>query len=397
VVSQRAMSYAARRSSTDGQVETSIGDDGVKLPGVPRTIQPSRRAPDSIELVASPAPRDTWREVVAQDPEALPSQTPEWVDTLPPRWADASRIYVAGDGRRVVVPMARNRHGRHVVQIAGSYPHGLGYGGAIADGGVTPDLLSSVVAELDREPHTSLTVWPNPVQAARWDAAVPTAWSRVTRRAHVVDLEGGIDAVWARMPGNGRRGVRKAENAGVTVETDTSGALLPTFFQLFAESQARWAAASHEPVWLARWRARHDSVATWRCISSALAGRCSVSVAFWNGSPVASIIVLHRPNAHYTHGAMRKELAGRSYANYALHWQAITDAVARGARSYHLGESGTSASLGRFKEQFGARGHDYAEYRDERIPLSTLDATVRRAVKRAIRFREPDDATVRIG
>ena len=77
--------------------------------------------------------------------------------------------------------------------------------------------------------------------------------------------------------------------------------------------------------------------------------------------------------------------------------QAITDAVALGARSYHLGESGTSASLGRFKEQFGARGHDYAEYRDERIPLSTLDAAVRRAVKRAIRFREADATTVRNG
>jgi hypothetical protein len=265
----------------------------------------------------------------------------------------------------------------------------LGYGGVIADGGVTSELLAGVVADLARLSHTSLTIWPNPLQGPRWEAATPGTWLRVNRRAHVVDLDGGTDAVWARMPSNGRRGIRKAEKTGVTVQSDATGALLPAFFELFAASQERWADASHEPLWLARWRARRDSISTWRRISSALRGRCSVSVASWKGTPVASVIVLHLPNAHYTHGAMRKDLAGRSYANYALHWHAISEAADRGAGAYHMGESGTSDSLGRFKEQFGARPHRYAEYRSERFPFSRFETALRSGVKRMIQFRDP--------
>jgi hypothetical protein len=32
--------------------------------------------------VISPAPRDEWRAVVANDPTALPEHAPEWVDAL---------------------------------------------------------------------------------------------------------------------------------------------------------------------------------------------------------------------------------------------------------------------------------------------------------------------------
>jgi hypothetical protein len=337
-------------------------------------------------------PRDVWRDVAAGDPEALPSQTPEWLDTLPPKWVDASRMYVTRDGRRVVLPMAQNRRGRQLLRLGGSYPRGLGFGGAVADGGVTSELLSAVVADLGRDRQTRLTVWPNPLQGARWEAVVPEEWLRIPRCAHVVDLEGGVEAVWRRLSGNGRRGVRRAEKAGVVVESDTTGAFVPTFSELFAASQARWASASHEPVWLARWRARHDDAVLWQRISTLMPGRCSVSVAFLNGSPVASIVVLHAPNAHYTHGAMRKDLAGPSYANYALHWHAITDAIGRGARSYQMGESGSSASLGRFKEQFGADAVHYAEYVRESLPLTRLDASLRGAVKRVIRFREASPA-----
>jgi lipid II:glycine glycyltransferase (peptidoglycan interpeptide bridge formation enzyme) len=140
---------------------------------------------------------------------------------------------------------------------------------------------------------------------------------------------------------------------------------------------------------LARWRARHDSVATWSRISAALDGRCRVSIATWRGEPVAGVIVLDGPNTHYTHGAMRKDEAGRCYANYALHWHEIRAAAQRGARHYHMGESGSSGSLARFKRQFGAQGYEYADYRDERLPFSRVDHVVRSTVKRMIRFREP--------
>jgi hypothetical protein len=347
----------------------------------------SRSARRPVELVASPVARDMWQEIAAHDPEIVASQLPEWRDTLPPHWVDVSRVYRASDGRRVVVPMVR-RAASAGMRVDGSYPHGLGYGGAVAEGGVTEELLTAVFADIAAEHRMYLSVWPNPVQADRWEVAIPPSWLRIPRCAHVLDLSGGVDSVWARMPGNGRRGVRRAERAGVEVETDDSGRLLPVFFDLFGSSQQRWAAASHEPLWLARWRARHDTVDTWQRISRAVAGRCSVSVARVNGTPVASIIVLHGPNAHYTHGAMRKDEAGPTYANYALHWNAIVDAVGRGAGAYHMGESGSSPTLSRFKEQFGATPRHYAEYRYERLPLTRLDTAVRSTVKRVVGFRE---------
>ncbi|HEY7138095.1 MAG TPA: GNAT family N-acetyltransferase [Acidimicrobiia bacterium] len=351
------------------------------------SASPSRNAHGSVELLASPVARDLWREIADHDPEVVASQLPEWCDALPPHWVDVSRAYRASDGRRVVVPMVR-RAGSTRIPVDGSYPHGLGYGGAVAEGGVTQELLTAVLADIAAERRMYLSLWPNPVQADRWETAIPSSWLRIPRCAHVLDVSGGVDAVWARMPGNGRRGVRRAERAGVEVETDDAGRLLPVFFDLFDSSQRRWAAASHEPLWLARWRARHDTVDTWQRISRAVAGRCSVSVARVNGTPVASIIVLHGPNAHYTHGAMRKDEAGPTYANYALHWKAIVDAVGRGAGAYHMGESGSSATLARFKEQFGATARHYAEYRYERLPLTRLDTAVRSTVKRAVGFRD---------
>ncbi len=40
-----------------------------------------------------PAPRDVWREVLAADPDAVVTQSPEWTDALATRgYTDASRL-----------------------------------------------------------------------------------------------------------------------------------------------------------------------------------------------------------------------------------------------------------------------------------------------------------------
>ena len=85
---------------------------------------------------------------------------------------------------------------------------------------------------------------------------------------------------------------------------------------------------------------------------------------------------------------MNKELAAPTCANHLLEWLAIRSACAAGCDAYHLGESGPSRSLARYKEQFGARPVDYAEHRFERLPLTRADTLARSAVKRALRFRD---------
>jgi hypothetical protein len=53
-----------------------------------------------------------------------------------------------------------------------------------------------------------------------------------------------------------------------------------------------------------------------------------------------------------------------------------------------MGDSGRSATLAQFKERFGAKPFDYADYLFERMPISTARENLKRSVKWAIRFRD---------
>jgi lipid II:glycine glycyltransferase (peptidoglycan interpeptide bridge formation enzyme) len=91
---------------------------------------------------------------------------------------------------------------------------------------------------------------------------------------------------------------------------------------------------------------------------------CQIWVAWLDGRPAASIVVLrHGRSASYWRGAMDTEVAGRTQPNYLLHARAIEEACRAGCRHYHMGETGASKSLAHFKSRFGARPYDYFEYR----------------------------------
>jgi hypothetical protein len=340
--------------------------------------------------VISPAPREAWREVVASDPESLISQTPAWIDCVcaVTGSVDASRLYETADGRRLVLPMVRRRLA--LVTTEASPPAGWGMGGLISSGAVGVDDLSAVLADLARGPAARTSVRPNPLAGPLWAAARPPRAVAVPRLAHVLDLADGFATVWAkRFTGEARTAVRKAERAGLTVQCDTSGALIPVFYDLFRRSLDRWADQQHEPRALAQWRGRRrDPLAKFQQIARAMPGACHVWVAWHQGRPAASILVLQGRNAHYTRGAMDKEVAGPTRANDLLQRLAIEEACRAGCGRYHMGESGASAELAQFKTRFGARAYPYAEYHLERLPISRLDRALRAAVKRAIGFRD---------
>jgi hypothetical protein len=353
-------------------------------------VASTRRLVDASKLdVVVPAPRGAWTEVVASDPDVLAEQTPQWVDAMCAgrRWVDASRLYVTASGRRLVVPMVRSRLPA-AVAVEGSMPAHWGFGGVIAEEGVDVVDVEFVYADLARRRVVRQTIRPNPLQGDLWQAAARTAL-QVPRCAHVLDISAGADAVWKAFRSNVRRGIRVAERAGVEIERDDTGRLLPEYFELVELSRTRWAAQQNEPLWLARQRYRlYDTLDKWQRIARHLGPACVVRVARLDGTAVAGTIVLTGTNGHYTRSAMDKDRAARCYANFALHWNAIQDLCAAGARTYHLGESGTSRSLGAFKEQLGARAVPYPEVRIERLPISSADRIVRQSVKRLIGFRD---------
>lgn len=340
--------------------------------------------------VLSPAPRGLWRMLLAADPDALPDHTPEWVDAIcaDGRHVDASRLYELADGRRFVLPMTRRVGSAGLGGWLASHPPSWGIGGLVGPG-IDSAVVTAVLNDLARLDAARIWLRPNPVRAANWPQIGRHRLLRVPRCAHVLDLSGGPDAVLARMPASTRRGLRVAARRGVRVEVDRTGALLPVHERLYRMSVLRWAARQHEPVPLARWRAaRRDPPSKLNAIARHLGSALVVLVAYVNDQPVASNITLLGVTAHDTRAAIDRPLAGPVRAAELLQWHAIQLACEHGCRTHHLGESGSSAGLARFKERFGARAVPYAEYRLERVPASRIDRAVRSAAKTALRIRD---------
>jgi hypothetical protein len=340
-------------------------------------------------VVLSPAPREAWRSVLASDPDALPSHTPEWMDAMcdGSLWRDASRLYTTADDRRLVVPMARLGLRGDRYSLEASPRNGWGFGGIIAEGGLRRSDVQLVDRDLQGFRPLRLSIRPNPLQAEEWKQ-FGSGMTREQRPAHAIDLAGGEDAVWARFSANARRGVRIAERSGVVTESDSTGRLLPVFFSLLRMSWSRWAHQQHEPAWLTHLRGRtEDSERKWRRIVDHIGPACRVSIAWCDGVPAAGTIVLHGVNAHYTRGAMDKAIAARSRANFALHWSEIRHACRSGAGWYHMGDS-SHTGVARFKELFGAVPLEYDVLCTERLPLSRIDVFARSMVKKVVGFRE---------
>ncbi|HWE10031.1 MAG TPA: GNAT family N-acetyltransferase [Solirubrobacteraceae bacterium] len=345
--------------------------------------------------VVSPVPRDAWRDVYASDPHALLYHAPEWVDLLcsTGSYEDASRLYELPGDRLAVLPMVRT-HAPRGLRREASFPLGWGMGGLLAPGGVRSSDLAAVFADLDSRRVAQISLRPDPLTGSAWNAARPRRALTVPRLAHVLDLEGGFEHIWSkRFTGAARTAVRKAERSGLRVECDTTGRLLPVHYHLFDRSIDRWAAQQHEPRALARWRAhRRDPLTKLTAMAKHLAGGCRLWLAWLDGQPAASIIVIQGRNANIARGAMDKDLAGPTRANYLLHRLAIEDACSAGCHYYHMGESGASQPLAQFKTRFGARPYRSAEYHLEKVPVTATDRALRSAVKRMIGFTDAPPA-----
>jgi hypothetical protein len=337
------------------------------------------------------APRPLWRTVVDEAPQALPEHAPEWVDAMMAtgRFSDASRLYEFRDGRRFVLPLVRRRGLRGPGGWFGSFPPAWGIGGLVGK-----DLDAAVVRAVLDDLHSlraaQIVLRPDPLTASVWaEATQGSKLVRVERRAHVIDLTGGRKSVEERLHHSTRRALRAAERKGVTVETDRNGRLLPIYYGLFLRSVDRWAAQQREPRLLAQWRARHrDPIDKLYAIADRMNGQMSVSIAFVGGTPAAGVIVLFGRTAHYTRGAIDRDVAAPARASHLLQWMSIGAACDAGCTTYHMGESGNSESLSTFKERFGATPVPYAEYRIERVPLTRADSAVRGALKTVLRFRD---------
>lgn len=339
--------------------------------------------------VTTPAPRAAWKRLIEQDADALPYQSPEWADSAcaTGRFVDVSRLYETEDGQQFVLPLLARAGLPNWLNVAASMPESWGIGGPLGSVPLTAPVLAAMMDDLRNAGFLAVHIRPNPLHASIW-RSTPIGLA-MPRRAHVLDLSEGFDAVWEqRFSGQIRRIIRKAER-NVEVEFDSTGRLLPQFYALLEKSWLRWAKAQNEPKALALWRARRrDPYARFQETLAAMGENCQIGAAYLSGQLVAANIVLRGRNTNYTRGAIDVDLIGNSGANDLLQKLAIEQSAKAGHRYYHMGESGQSASLSQFKEKFGAVAYDYAEYRIERLPLTPADTLARNTVKRLIGFKD---------
>lgn len=347
---------------------------------------------DHVEIT-SPAPRDKWQRLVDMSDEALITQTPGWLDCIcaTDPYEDASRFYEFDNGGGIVVPLARRRRwpGQLIAQDA--WPSEWGIGGPVAAEAPGPREARAVFGDLARLPANRVSVRFGPSADPAWLSAAPADFTTLPHTTYVLDLDGGFGDVWARkFQSSVRTAVRKGEKAGVEVEVDRTGRLVPAFYALYQHSIARWAQQQHEPLALARWRRnRIDPLRKFQTVAETFAESCAVWLASYRGQPAAAIMVLrHGPHAKYWRAGMVKEVAGPTRATTLLHKLAIEDACAAGCRFYHLGDSVPDSSVSVFKERLGARGHPSFGYRREVLPLTSIDGALRGAAKRLIGFKD---------
>jgi lipid II:glycine glycyltransferase (peptidoglycan interpeptide bridge formation enzyme) len=263
-------------------------------------------------------------------------------------------------------------------------------GGLIADVSLTAEDVKAVCDDLVKLPGLRKMIRPNPLLNESWKDISGPGITVLPRQAHVLDLRDGFDHIWnKKFETNTRRNLRKAESNGLRIECDQTGKLIPVFYQLFLQSIERWADHQHEPHWLALLRARRrDPIEKFELMARHLGSAFRLWVAWHGSEPAAAILVLLGANAHYTRGAMNIDVAGPTRANDLLHRYAIEDACKSGCRFYHMGETGKSDSLARFKGRFGAEAVPYAEYRIERLPITRMDGYLRGTVKKVIGFKD---------
>lgn len=319
--------------------------------------------------VVSPVPRATWDAVLASDPGATALQTPEYFAGVLAGTGgrDASRLYVLADGRRLVLPLVRQRSVPGLARLA-DYPGGFGHGSLLATGGLRDSDVRTVVRDL-RGQALSVRLGGGHHTAEQWGAGVGDGVTAEPRRVDVIDLTPGWDEVFGHgFSRSARYNVRKAERAGVEVERDTTGRLIGVFYDLYLSWVERSLARSSLPAPVARWSAlKQEPRRKFEAVAAELGEKCRVFVAWHQGRPVASCITLvHGRHAIGWRSYSIKDLSGPVCANNLVQARALADAAASGCHVFDLGQSGETASLLSYKRSLGASARPVVDLRIER-------------------------------
>jgi len=364
--SSRAARQSSRRKRASWAVHHRPGEPAFRG-GEVQTSQPGPLtgsvdgASSSGYTVVSPAPRDVWHALATDNAHASVFQTPVWMNALctAAPFRDASRLYVAPDGRVLVLPLARHR----VLGIAASMPHGWGSGGLLGREPERPEDVVACLADLRALRLARIGITPDPMRAAMWREARSNA--RVeSRSTQIIDLEGGYEHFWSKVLDSAMRAkVRRAERLGVEIEWDSGRRGVDIFYGLYMSWLDERADRRRLPRPLIRFLGRRrDPRQKFDALSGVLGDAWRTWIARYDGRPIAAAIGLaHGNHAVYFRGASDRSTVTRTRANELLQCRMIEYACARGCRWYDMGESSGVESLMHYKRRFGAAVYEKVE------------------------------------
>jgi hypothetical protein len=347
-----------------------------------------------------PAPRREWLSLLDQDTNAAIYQTPEWLDAIcrSEGYEDASRLYETSAGRQFVLPVVRRRpYGG--LAIEESMPSAWGMGGLVG-APVDVDDLRLIWSDLRSNSHARLRVRDSNLGRGLPINDGQRRVSIVWETKHVLDLRDGFDSVYAtNFNRTTRKNLRRAESAGVEVECDSSGRLVPIYYELYTSWVMRRAAERNLPTSLMVHRARsRESLLKFQVMAELLRDSSKIWVAWWKGEPIAAMIGLsYKSRAFAFRGYSNMDLANSVRANDLLHRCMIEDACREGCLSYNMGGSGGVPGLMAYKAKFGAIAVDFPVYTIETFPIKQISQSCERlnSMIRALapRWRPPTTVT----
>jgi serine/alanine adding enzyme len=178
-------------------------------------------------------------------------------------------------------------------------------------------------------------------------------WSRRTDKITLrLDLPDTVDALSKGLGSKLRSQVKRAEREGAQCRTG-SAALLDEFYAVFAENMRDLGT----PVYPKRF---------FEAILRRFEQYCQLVIIESQGEPwAAAFLVFWRGSAEVPWASCRAK-AKPLGANMRLYWELLSQAIARGCKSFDFGRSTVDSGTYRFKQQWGAQPVPLHWYRWER-------------------------------
>jgi CelD/BcsL family acetyltransferase involved in cellulose biosynthesis len=183
-----------------------------------------------------------------------------------------------------------------------------------------------------------------------WDGATPS----VSYYSHAIDLGPGEEKLFKGLEGAMRRGVRKAQQAGLRISFDTGMGSVETFFALHCRTRRRHGLPP-QPIRFFRNIQRHILAPGHGFVATARLG---------NEPLAAAVFFCHGRQALYKFGASDGTFQ-RLRPNNLVMWEAMRQCQERGLAALNLGRTSLSnQGLRRFKLGLGAEEEEisYSKY-----------------------------------